>query len=282
MIILSPKAQEAFDAVLKKLETGDLSPVVDIVRLSWPADSPIPAATWSFSNRLISYLMTGDLDCRGAEQWKQLGRFPKKGSKAGFILVPMIKGIKKSSPDGEDDVIVNFKSVPIFGFSSTEGAGLATEVIVFDPPTLPPMYDVAKAWGIDVTFGPKEIDPSAYGYFVNETITMMTHDAHVFLHEMAHAAHARIADLSKLSKLEKEVVAEFIATVLTSLYGLGDRSGNAARYIRFYAEEQGYTPAAVVRKFASTIGSVLSILETAAQELQPVLVLNDSKETTCL
>ena len=83
---LSDKAQAALDRVVQQFQSGDLSPIVQVVRLQLPADCP--ASHWSLGNRVLAYAQSGSLDCRGYRQWQAAGRQVQKGSRAAFILAP--------------------------------------------------------------------------------------------------------------------------------------------------------------------------------------------------
>ena len=75
---LSPKAQAALDRVVNKFKQGDLSPITEVVRLRLGSEAP--ASRWTFSNQVLAYAQTGELDCRGYRQWQQVGRQVKKGA----------------------------------------------------------------------------------------------------------------------------------------------------------------------------------------------------------
>ena len=88
-------------------------------------------------------------------------------------------------------------------------------------------------------------------------ITLGTHDPEVFFHELAHAAHARIDGLRPGQHTDQETIAEFTAAVLMALYGLGDRTGNAWRYIQSYSKD----PLTAIQRALSTVEKVLILLE---------------------
>lgn len=49
-----------------------------------------PCNSWSFCNQLIM-LLSGTADARGFRQWQQINRQVNTGSKAVYILAPIIK-----------------------------------------------------------------------------------------------------------------------------------------------------------------------------------------------
>ncbi|MDP6088522.1 MAG: hypothetical protein QGF68_21160, partial [Nitrospinota bacterium] len=127
---LGPKAQAAIDEVLSRFERGDLSPVTEIIRIRREGGEH-PSDRWTFANQVLSFITSGSLDTRGIRQWNEVGRKVKKGSKAGFILIPITRKVEKEDPQTgemvERSLPVGFKSCPVFAVESTEG----------DPVTLP-------------------------------------------------------------------------------------------------------------------------------------------------
>jgi hypothetical protein len=71
----------------------------------FPIAAEIPAASWSLGNRVLM-LLSGTDDARGFQQWKDAGRFVKKGSHAFYILIPRLA--KKESAAGEVEKILRF------------------------------------------------------------------------------------------------------------------------------------------------------------------------------
>ena len=95
---LSAKAKARMDEMLARFQAGDLSPLVAIAKTK--VDPQAPAFRWSFSNKVLAYAQTGDLDCRTYKQWQEAGRQVKKGSQAGFIFTP--RTIKEEKEDGTE------------------------------------------------------------------------------------------------------------------------------------------------------------------------------------
>ena len=73
----------------------------------------IPASKWSLLNRTLMFI-SGTSDARGFNQWKQVNRYVKKGSKAITILAPRF--IRKQEEDEEEakSVLVGFLAVASF------------------------------------------------------------------------------------------------------------------------------------------------------------------------
>lgn len=249
---LSDKAQAALDRVVEQFRTGDLSPVLQMARLQAQA---LPCDRWSFSNRVLAYIQTGSLDCRGYRQWQQAGRQVKKGEQAAYILGPCLVPVEDEKTGEVTPVLKGFRSIAVFADSQTEGDELP--VVDHSPRELPPLVDVAQRLGIEVTYLPLPSDRLGACSVDGSRIRLGSHDPSVFFHELAHAAHARIeGKLRGGQHTVQETVAEFTAAVLMHLYGLGDRTGNCWEYIQGYAQD----PLAAIVKALGTVEQVLALL----------------------
>lgn len=246
---LSTKAETALTKVVEQFRQGDLSPLVKVVRLQLPANAP--ASQWTFSNRVLAYYQTGELDCRGYRQWQQVGRQVKKGARAAFILRPMT--VKNPDPDGEEErKVIGFTTVPVFPLGVTEGEALPG----YEPAELPPLVEVAERLGIGVAY---KTLPGAHGSYqpATDEIALGDHSAATFFHELAHAAHKRVDGRLQGGQHEaQETVAELSAAVLMELYGLGDHTGSAWQYISQYADDA----LVAIVKAMSKVGEVLHLL----------------------
>lgn len=251
---LSAKAQRALNEVVAKFQNGDLSPIVKIASIRLPKDAP--AAKWSFSNRVLAYAQTGTLDCRGYRQWQGVGRQVRKGERGAFIIAPRIV-TEKDDKGKKTKELRGFLGLSVFAYHQTDGEG--DQAFTYEPKVPPPLREVAQAFGLDVKFGPML---GAYGATDSETsVWMATDDTAVFFHELAHAAHTKADGGKRKGETEeRETVAEFSAAVLMELYGLGDRSGNAWRYIEHFATD----PINAVLKALGTVEKVLVQLEEVA------------------
>lgn len=61
-------------------------------------DTKLPMMKWSTLNQLACFI-SGTTDARGIDQWRKVGRFPRKGSHAIYILVPMTRTVEKKADD---------------------------------------------------------------------------------------------------------------------------------------------------------------------------------------
>lgn len=260
--VLSDKAKQAIEDVLKRFEQGDLGPVVDILRIQ-RAENDAPSNAWTLANQVLAYATTGHVDARGFRQWKQVGRSVKKGEKAGFILVPMSRKREvenKETGEVEERVwISGFKSVAVFGYNQTEGQELEGGPVDYTPSELPPLMDVAEHWNLRVKWAPS--NGKYWGYFTPGEIVLCTPEESVFFHELAHAAHSRIERLKGGQDAKQEAIAEFSAAVLMQVYGLKDTTRHAWGYIK------GYYPNDTLRALYGILGSIQlvigEIMETA-------------------
>jgi len=237
-----------------------------------------PASKWSLGNRLLMFLADTN-DARTYNQWQEIGRQVKRGTKAFFILAPVT--VKKSKRitdnDGnestEDVVLVRgFKGVPVFRYEDTDGD--AVSYPDYAPAAPPRLAEVAAAWNIDVSYVPS--NDRWWGLFSRrggadgqkQEITLATHDETVFFHELAHAAHCRVVTEAgevfpdgARERALKETVAELAAAALGRMYGL-QIEGRSYQYIRQYVAD-GQSVGRACLKVLSTVETVLDrILST--------------------
>jgi hypothetical protein len=248
---LSSKAQSSINKVIEQFKSGDLPPISKVARIN--LDESAPARKWSLSNKIIAFMQAEELDCRGFVQWQKLGRQVKKGSKAVYIFRPHT--ITKTNEDEEKETVcVGFSTVPVFPASSTEGD---TDLPGYTPVELPPLANIALKLGIDVNYVP--VTPEKLGdcKIDGSGIRLGSHDTRVFFHELTHAIHSRIeGGLKGGQQVDQETVAEFTTAVLMDLYGLGDHTGNAWRYISHYADD----PIVAITKAMGTVEKVLQVI----------------------
>lgn len=67
---LSAQAQTSINKVIEKFKTGDLSPISKVVRIN--LDKSAPANNWSLSNKVLAFMQSKELDCRGFRQWQKV------------------------------------------------------------------------------------------------------------------------------------------------------------------------------------------------------------------
>ncbi len=101
------------------------------------SDYSKPCEKWSANNKLIMEL-NGTEDARGYQQWREVGRQVKQGSKAFYILGPVMPKEKNLA---ESPKPVSFTRIPVFKIEDTELAKIDTtqpkkEKRVFTPKLL--------------------------------------------------------------------------------------------------------------------------------------------------
>ncbi|NBD36746.1 MAG: M48 family peptidase [Chloroflexi bacterium] len=258
---LSKKARASLNQVIEKFKAGDLSPIVKVAMLKRHPDDKRPFDNWSLGNKVLAFAQTDSLDCRGYRQWQNAGRQVRKGESAAYILAPLTKKIEDKET-GEDKVILyGFKAIPVFALDQTDGDHLPS----FDyTPELPPLTEIAETLGVEVTWRP--LPPDRYGQFDpdRKKISINTTDAKTFFHELAHAIHFHLDKSQKANgqNAHQETVAEFTATVLMSIYGLGDRTGNCWDYIKLYADD----PLTAITKAMSDIEKVMAYIDNNSNQ----------------
>ena len=252
---ISAKARTALNKVTEKFRTGDLSPIVEIVRLKRHGDAA-PSETWSLSNRVLAYVQSGEFDCRGFQQWKKVGRSVKKGSLASYILGPCLYTVRDEDTGEERQELRGFRGIAVFPYDDTEGEELPQYDYI--PLELPPLADVAKRLGVEITWQPLPPDRLGSYNIRDESVRLGTHDTSVFFHELAHAAHDKLGSKLKGGQdAQQETVAEFTAAVLMQMYDCPDRTGNAWQYIQRYNKD----PLRAVVSALGTVEKVLALIQ---------------------
>jgi hypothetical protein len=183
-----------------------------------------PSSKWSFGNQLLM-LLAGTADARGYRQWKEVGRHVRQGSRAFYILGPVFveKHVDESAEEEDEtvEVLVGFRTIPVFKYENTEGAELPT----YTPRDPPPLLDVAERFGMKVNY--LRLSAGVYGLtdYERQIITLATEDWTVFWHELAHAIHRSYEPKTGHGQeTEAETVAQLVAATLARLYGRPDDS----------------------------------------------------------
>ncbi len=222
----------------------------------------IPSDSWSIGNRfLMSAQHTGD--ARGYNQWLEVKRQVKKGSKAIYIFAPLTKKVtEKDDETGEETtkvIVYGFRPLPVFRYEDTEGEPLPD--YGYKPKKYPPFFDVAEKLGVSVEYRP--LRANFLGRYIANTgqIQLYSQDAHVYYHELAHAIHNTFVDLKTYNKDKAEIVAEFTASVLCELTNTTGYETQSYEYIRHYCggEEK---PEGVLKKIMGVLSEVEKIVLT--------------------
>lgn len=232
---LSEKAKASLDKVVEAFKGGTIS---DVIQNALNPAADAPCSKWSLRNRILVALSGSD-DCRGFDQWKQVGRFVKKGSRATWILVPMTrKFTEKDEATGAEEeqrILSGFKACTVYRYEDTEGDEIDRPD--YEPTEPPSLFGVAEKFGVSVArVGFLGNTLGTFSENVNE-IHLMSPDEEVFWHELAHAAHSRVVKGLKGGQDPKqEAVAELTATVIARVYGR-DITGNCWKYLSVYSKD---------------------------------------------
>ena len=254
------RATAAVNKLLELWESGDLPRYIERSTIRRQAGGVRPCDSWSLGNQLLM-LLEGTDDARGFRQWLQAGRQVRKGEKAFFIFAPCTRKVTEPDPstgqDTERTIVTGFRLVPVFPVESTEGDPLS--IPDYAPVKLPPLLDVAAAWGIDVRYAP--FTGAEYGYYQPsaQRIVLKTHDELTFFHELAHAAHDRIATLKPGQDAAQEIVAETAGAALCLLYGFEPGFQSVAR--RYVAAYAGLPQDQVSKAVFSCLSDIQKVLE---------------------
>jgi len=257
---LTGPAQTALDGVVNLFSSGQAPEVISHTILTGPS---VPMNKWSFLNRLACYAR-GTNDARGFRQWKEVGRSVNKGAKAIYILAPTMATFKngeknENGQDMKETRLIGFHAIPVFKYEDSHGK----EIERLKPPPPPPLFEVATAWGIAVTF-----EPSGAGYWGayssnRNAIRLCTPDEDVFYHELAHAAHDRLLQrqgkkIKAGQDMFQEVVAETSAAILARLFGCKtEGEGRSFQYCQRYAENARIDLPKAICKALHTIEQVI-------------------------
>ena len=257
-------------------ESGEMPAAVAAVLLRRKAGDR-PCDHWSLGNRLILHVHRTE-DARGFRQWQEVGRWVRRGAKAIYILAPITRTVtvRKTETDPEtgqkvereetQTVVNGFRPVPVFKVEDTDGNPLPQPD--YTPPQLPPLYKVARVWGVDVRWLPADTGHVYGAYFPGQDrIELYTHDPGTFWHELAHAAHARIRPLQGGRVPEQEMVAETAAAAVAVMYGHPGRIARAREYVAAYANVPPAQAARSVLRVLHDVEQVLTLILNTADRL---------------
>lgn len=221
------KANKVLADIVQDFESNDTIP-------KYMADTlirapEVPCSKWSVSNQILMQAGGRTDDARGYNQWRAVGRYVKKGSKARYILAPMVVPNK----DEDKDPAVVFRCVPVFAIQDTDGEALPE----YKPVELPPLAELAEIKYRNSAHGEA-------GTFNTETgvITLSSENAGVFFHELVHKYDAKSNELKGGQDPAQEIVAELGSAVLSRMYDI-PHTPNHMAYIAGYAGAK--TPAQV-------------------------------------
>lgn len=254
---MNDKITAVLDSILAAFESGNIPDAVAVA--TFPPISGIPSEKWSFNNRVIQFL-SGTADSRGFNQWKEVNRFVKKGSKAVYILVPLFKKVKDEDTEEEKQILTSFRASPVFKVEDTSGEPLDYQQI--ELPELP-LLDRARELGVSVKAVPG--NSKWYGFYSpdRKEIGLATPEEKTLFHEVSHAAdHVIKGKLKPGQDPFQEITAELSAQALARICGksMKDTTGNSFQYVRHYAEKIKMSPHQACLKVLSDTEKVLNLI----------------------
>jgi len=238
--------KEAMEMLLKMFEDGNLEKVARAVFKG----GNIPADKWSFLNRLLMYCNNTD-DARGFNQWKQAGRYIKKGSKAFYILAPSFKKVIDEKTTEETQILAGFRDVPVFRFEDTEGAPIISDKLKLD---IPFEFDsIINELGL--TVNASRFCGNSYGSYnpIRKEIKLASPEIEIFLHELSHAVDDKLNKLKPGQHKDQEVTAEFSGAVIGYLMGYKIPLGNVREYIEHYSFKELMNQLSRIEKVVSFV-----------------------------
>lgn len=256
--------KENLDSLVKLFESGNAPQAIAHITLPLV---DVPSSKWSFFNQLIM-LWHDTQDARGFKQWKTVGRHVKKGSKAVYILVPNIRKFKDDDGN-EEKRLIGFLSRAVFKYEDTDGEAL--DIPDINPDQLPPLHEVATAWGIGVKY--VGFRGRAYGSYspTQDGIELATHEEQVFFHELSHAAQKRVwkGGVKGGQIPRQEIAAELSACVLARMFGRKDANEGASyKYIGNYAATEGKPIGKALWSLVSDTEKILKAIIAEAEKVK--------------
>lgn len=248
---------------------------------------------YSFNNQLLIKVQCPNAtQVAGFNKWKEMGRAPKKGSKAIWILAPSVVKVKDkdgnvlTDKDGKEMTRTWFRGVNVFDVSQTEG----------DPVPDPPVVKYTRTEGVappqmhtdlenQITKRGYQIEyrelpekgPEGWTNFSSKEVVVSTrysdaHTAMVLAHELAHIALSHGDDAREYhtgpggERPAMEVEAESVAYVIGKRYGL-ESSSSAFAYIHNWAQGDTArvkgTAEAVVKACKEILGDIPEFAENS-------------------
>jgi N-terminal domain of anti-restriction factor ArdC len=240
------RAEEVANKIVEAFKAGNLPKALAPIFIR--RKDGVPCRAWSFGNQLLCVIY-GTSDARGIRQWNECGRYVKKGSKAFDILVPMMKPAtvldEETKNEKRVEVLVGFKTAPVFGVECTEGKEIPKDQEILQWINALPLVDVARSWGLNVdAYNGQE--GKALGHFCkDQAIGLGVQNLSTWCHELCHAADHRLGHLKEKGQhWRSETVAELGGAILLECLGYSTESdrGGCFEYIERYSEAAGLQP----------------------------------------
>ena len=254
--------ESAVSKLMKMFESGEFPAQLAATIIRKNEADEIPSDSWSIGNRILMASQNTS-DARGYNQWQEVGRQVKKGSKAIYIFAPLTKRITETDAETREEttkvIVYGFRPLPVFRYEDTEGEPLPD--YGYSPKTYPPFFDVAEKLGVSVEYRPMRGNFLGRYSAGTTSIQLCSQDAHVYYHELAHAVHNTFVDLKTYDSDKAEIVAEFTACVLCELTNIRGYETQGYEYIRRYCGGET-KPEGVLKKIMGVLTDVEKIVLT--------------------
>jgi antirestriction protein ArdC len=239
----------------------------------------------SFRNQVILTMSGAYEPVATFATWKALGRFPKKGSKATYILQPRTWKAERQNAAGETVEVggLCFQGLPVFPVSVTEGEPLpeAPKVTgeVDATQTTRDAFEAMAAMArtlpnVSALEVKKDAEGTAYGWYEPLTRRIVVRDtgnaAHMtktLCHELAHSLLHGDAQHHEYAK--NEVEAESVAFVVCSALGI-ETADYSFPYVSVWAGEMGAHKAVLEagQRIVETANRILDTIAPQAAEAE--------------
>ena len=254
--------ESAVSKLMKMFESGEFPAQLATTIIRRNEADERPSDSWSIGNRILMASQNTS-DARGYNQWQEVGRQVKKGSKAIYIFAPLTKRITETDAETREEttkvIVYGFRPLPVFRYEDTEGEPLPD--YDYSPKTYPPFFDVAEKLGISVEY--RLMRANFLGRYSPNTanIQLCSQDTHVYYHELAHAIHNTFVDLKTYDTDKAEIVAEFSSCVLCELTNIRGYETQSYDYIRHYCDGET-KPEGVLKKILGVLTDVEKVVLT--------------------
>ena len=260
------KVERANTELAKVIELFGSKELPEFVAKAYLLSPNKPSSHWSMSNRLIM-LKHETADSRTFNQWKQIGRYIKKGTKGFYIIAPMMKKVfdtdKVTGEKKERMIVSGFTTGEAeFRYEDTEGQPIEE----LQPKEPIPLLEVATKWGSEVKFAESILGEAGHMHIETKAITICTPAIDTYFHELIHVAHGRIEELKPGQDKEQEIIAALGATVLARIYGMS---------VENY--QQNYIAEYVKSKNPEVIGKECMKLANKVEKILKLILEEESK-----
>ena len=217
---------------------------------------------YSLHNTMLIFSQRPDATrVAGYRAWQKLGRQVKKGSKAIWILAPIVSRVREDDDDKQtEQVVTRFRSVAVFDVNQTEGDPLPQAPVLTNGACNDDLIRAAvffaDAEGIQVEFRPLPGDTygsSRGGQVIVDESLSGADQFSVLLHELAHEALHRGKDAPRLNHQTREIEAETTAYVVCQRFGV---ETTAPAYLALH----GADPKEITARLGRLVGVVQRLI----------------------